>query len=142
MCGAGIDSQPTYKNAVLILKGPRLRVTTKALHFRFRRIAISRLEDARIETHFAHWPAPNKAVAVFGVLSMTTLIGGLALPGMIGLVLLIVGSLELRWAPTPFAVADLDGKPLRILKCANEGEAKLTVLAIREAKRLAAEQGT
>ncbi|MEL8055151.1 MAG: hypothetical protein AAGK66_03275 [Pseudomonadota bacterium] len=104
---------------------------------RFRRVPIGAVENARIETYKAHWPEPNKAVAFIGVICIIPMFAGISAPVFFGLVLLALGSLEMRLAPTPFAVADILGKPTRLLKCANEGEARLVVLAVREAQRIA-----
>lgn len=136
MRGAGVSKQADKTGAVLVLKGPRFRVTTNAVRMRFKRVPIGAVENARIETHKAHWPDPNPVVCWIALICIYCAFLGL-ISMLWGLVLLMCGSLELRLAPTAFAVADFQGKPIRLLKCANEGEAKLVVLAIREAQRIA-----
>lgn len=138
MCGAGVTLQTDKKGAVLVLRGPRFRVTSAHVQIRQWRVPIGVVKGARVETHKAHWPAPNKAVVIIGLFCVFPIFLGVNAPALIGLALMALGSLELRLAPTPFAVADIRGKPTRLLKCANNGEAKLVVLAICEAKRIAA----
>lgn len=137
MRGAGVTLQTDKNDAVLVLRGPRFRVTSASMQLRQWRIPIGAVANPRVETHKAHWPAPNKAVAIIGFFCVFPFFLGVNAPVLIGLALIALGSLELRLAPTPFAVADIRGTPTRLLKCANEGEAKLVVLAIREAKRIA-----
>lgn len=141
MCGAGVTLQTDKKGAVLVLRGPRFRVTSQALHMRFKRIPIEQVVNARLEIHKAHWPAPNWFAALAGGMVIFLGIFGMAetVAVAVALLSLALGSLELRLAPTPFAVADIQGKSKRLLKCANEGEAKLAILAIREAQRIAKE---
>ncbi|MEO1642427.1 MAG: hypothetical protein AAFR74_03760, partial [Pseudomonadota bacterium] len=127
------------KGAVLVLKGPRFRVTSKAIRMRFRQVSIGAVENARIETHKAHWPEPNFLVALSGFVALFFGVFGIGTVFSIyfGYIALGLGSLNLRQSPRPFAVADIGGKPTLLLKCANEGEAKLVVMAIREAQRIA-----